>query len=271
MTTTPTLRPPTDRRRPTHEAETDRHALWLWILAVIALVATGIAIAYATGFLGGTEPIADTPTDEVPVDEPADDVPADEPAPADEAPADEPAGDAPGTDPADAPGTVRYDEEPRANWDVTGVATDDVLNVRDAPGTEGAIIATLAHDQAELESTGRIADVGDQLWREVVVPGDGVGWVNAAYLTETAPPATVRYDEEPRANWDVTGVATDDVLNVRDAPGTEGAIIATLAHDQAELESTGRIADVGDQLWREVVVPGDGVGWVSARYLVETT
>ena len=25
------------------------------------------------------------------------------------------------------------------------------------------------------------------LWREIVVPGDGTGWVNAGYLTETAP------------------------------------------------------------------------------------
>ena len=38
-----------------------------------------------------------------------------------------------------------------------------------------------------IQSTGRIADVGTTLWREIVVPGDGVGWVNAAFLTETSP------------------------------------------------------------------------------------
>lgn len=115
-----------------------------------ASVAAPVAIAYGTGLLGD-DGAADT-------------------APADD-------GVAP---------TVRYGEELRANWDVTGVADDDVLNVRDLPGVEGAIIGMLAHDAAELESTGRIATVGEQLWREVVVPGDGVGWVAARYLTETS-------------------------------------------------------------------------------------
>lgn len=189
MTTTttkkeiPTRKPP----RSGETAEGRRLVIGLWILATIALIATAVAVGYATGVIGedATEvapPVVD-PADEAPTDDPADDGAAEDPAdedPANEGPADEgPADEVP------AP-TVRYDEEPRANWDVTGVAADDVLNVRDAPGVEGAIIETLPHDAAELESTGRIAHVGDALWREVVVPGDGVGWVSASYLTETS-------------------------------------------------------------------------------------
>jgi hypothetical protein len=34
------------------------------------------------------------------------------------------------------------------------------------------LAALSAGDTVELESTGRIASVGDQLWREVIVPGD---------------------------------------------------------------------------------------------------
>lgn len=116
---------------------------------------------YATGLINFADTTGDTLTDE-PVDKVPDDDSAVEP-----------------------PATVRYDEEPRANWDVTRVAAGDILNVRDTPGVDGGIVARLAYDAAEFESTGRIAHVGEQLWREVIVPGDGVGWVNAAYLTET--------------------------------------------------------------------------------------
>jgi hypothetical protein len=98
------------------------------------------------------------------------------------------------TDPAPGNGDtaapqVTYGQEPRANWDVTGITAGDTLNVRTGPGVANRVMATLAHDVAELESTGRIARVDGALWREIVVPGDGVGWVNARYLTETAPPA----------------------------------------------------------------------------------
>ncbi|HEX6256035.1 MAG TPA: hypothetical protein VFZ70_09510, partial [Euzebyales bacterium] len=77
--------------------------------------------------------------------------------------------------------------ELRANWDVTGVSADDRLNVRSGPGVHNAVMATLAPDMVELESTGRIAQVDGVLWREIVLPGDGTGWVNASYLAETSP------------------------------------------------------------------------------------
>lgn len=160
MPTTSTLERPVST---SSSHATRRLKIWLWILAAIAVIATTVAVGYATGLFD-----ADTSA------EPADEAPADD-VPADDVPADEPAGDP----------TIRYDEELRANWDVVGVATDDVLNVRDEPGTDGTIIETLAHDAAEFESTGRIAHVGDQLWREIVVPGDGTGWVNAAFLAQT--------------------------------------------------------------------------------------
>ena len=186
----------------------------------------------------------------------------------------QPAGEVPTTIPpeaTDAP-DITYGEEPRANWDVSGVKPDGSLNVREGPGVGAAIAATLPPTAAELESTGRIARVDEVLWREIVIPGDATGWVNAHFLTETAPPAPeIRFGEEPRANWDVTGVASDDVLNVRAGPGVVGVIVATLPPTAAELESTGRIAWVDEVLWREFIVPGDGAGWVNAHFLMETT
>jgi hypothetical protein len=174
---------------------------------------------------------------------------------------------------------IVYGQEASANWDVTGIAAGAVLNVHAAPGSSTEVVATLAHDVVELESTGRIARVDVTLWREIVVPGGATGWVGAQHLTETAPappapapaPAPViSYGTEPRANWDVSGLAAGDSLNVRTGPGVGNQVIATLAGNTAELESTGRIARVDGALWREIIVPGDGAGWVSARFLTET-
>ena len=106
--------------------------------------------------------------------------PADDPSQAEPQPADDP-------DQPPEP-VVRFGEEPPANWDVTGVAANDVLNVRAGPGVSHAITATLPPNAVELESTGRIARLDGQLWREIRVPGGTAGWVNARYLTEHRPP-----------------------------------------------------------------------------------
>lgn len=83
---------------------------------------------------------------------------------------------------------IRYAEEPPANWDVTGVAVGDVLNVRTGPGVEHPVTATLAPTTVEVESSGRIAYVDGVLWREIKVPGATTGWVHGNYLTEHRPP-----------------------------------------------------------------------------------
>ena len=130
--------------------------------------------------------IRQAPVDVVPAQ--PDDV-AEEPQ-APDAPAEEPQADDDAQQPArpDEPEpAIVYGTELRANWDVTGVAVDDRLNVRTGPGVRNAVVATLAPDTVELESTGRIARVDGALWREIVVPGDGTGWVNARYLAETSP------------------------------------------------------------------------------------
>lgn len=161
---------------------------------------------------------------------------------------------------------VRYGEEEPANWDVTGVAPGEGLSVYAEPGRDNPVRGEVAADAEGLESTGRIAWLDGQQWREI--KGTVVGWVDARYLTETRP--TIVYGEEPRANWDVTGVAADDVLNVRSGPGVDTPGTDTLAPTTVELESTGRIAHVDGALWREIVVPGATTGWVNARFLTET-
>ena len=252
MTRTPLLDRPTrpDDLRPSAPTGRRGGRIFAVVLGVLLLAAVAV-LMFATDI--AREPLDGTPA-----------------VPADTAPEVAPPAEEPAAEPAEAP--IRYGEELRANWIVIGIAADDVLNVRSGPGVSFDVIGELTLTSPELESTGYIADVGDQLWRQIVVPGDGVGWVNAKFLGDIPPPpsAEIRYREEPRANWDVDGVAADDVLNVRAGPGVSSEIVATLAPDAAELESTGRIADVGTALWREIVVPGDGAGWVNAAFLTET-
>lgn len=85
--------------------------------------------------------------------------------------------------------------------------------------------------------------------------------------TTTSARKAVSYGEELPANWAVVGVAPGDVLEVRQAPGTSAAIVATLAADLEGIESTGRTAVVDGTTWREIQVPGATTGWAAAVHL----
>ena len=62
---------------------------------------------------------------------------------------------------------------------------------------------------------------------------------------------------------DVTGVASDDVLNLRAAPSAEASIIGELAHDRRDVEI---ISTDDSGRWGQVNV-GEGTGWAALRYL----
>ena len=61
---------------------------------------------------------------------------------------------------------------------------DDVLNLREWPGTSGPILAGLHRTQTQLIPTGRTAPVDGRPWYELVA-GDITGWSHGRYLTET--------------------------------------------------------------------------------------
>lgn len=65
------------------------------------------------------------------------------------------------------------------------------------------------------------------------------------------------------ATHSVTGVADDDVLNIRPTPGTTGAPIGAFAPGTTGIEVI-RVSD--DGLWG-LVNAGEGIGWVAMRYL----
>ncbi|WP_424943512.1 peptide-binding protein [Aliiroseovarius crassostreae] len=77
-------------------------------------------------------------------------------------------------------------------------------------------------------------------------------------------PATVAAQHHPLpALYAVTDVASDDVLNIREAPQASAGIIGSLAPDQAGIEV---VALSDDFKWGQVNID-EGAGWVSMRYL----
>ncbi len=68
---------------------------------------------------------------------------------------------------------------------VDNVSSDDVLNIRSAPGAFNDIVGTLTHDAWYVQATANEATVDGVLWIEVE-KGDGtIGYVHSNYVTET--------------------------------------------------------------------------------------
>lgn len=83
-----------------------------------------------------------------------------------------------------------------------------------------------------------------------------------AFLLLSALPAWATVDGWP-ALHDVTGVAADDVLNIRSEPGAAGDVIGSFAPDATGIE----VIRPNDDLTWGLVNHGEGTGWVSLTYL----
>ena len=98
----------------------------------------------------------------------------------------------------------------------------------------------------------------------------------ASTTTTTAPTTTTSDDDLPGEPIDfgpaagdevaVVGVAHDDVLNVRAAPGTDSAVVAELEPTATGLIGTGRARSLPQSIWFEVEVEGV-TGWVSSAFV----
>lgn len=97
--------------------------------------------------------------------------------------------------------------QPGQVWSVVGVDRDDVLNVREAPGTDRAIVATLAPTADDVVTTGRARSLARSIWYEVEIDG-GTGWVNLSFL---ALPGVVD-DITAQVVADLGGIPTAETL-----------------------------------------------------------
>lgn len=161
--------------------------------------------------------------------------------------------------------------EPAAGWRVVDVAADDVLNVREGPGVRYAIIDEFAPDATGIVTTGNVAKIGSSMWVEVAIPS-GAGWASARYLAPADPAERSTLEAEIAdnpydlpGNWQVSGVASDDVLNLRYGPGVAYSILEALAPDVTGLQSTGNFGVIDGSTWVELSTPQ--LGWVHGGYL----
>jgi hypothetical protein len=68
----------------------------------------------------------------------------------------------------------------------------------------------------------------------------------------------------------VVRVAPDDALKVRKDPGTNAAVVASLAYDGRGIRATGKACTVGKTMWLSIR-SGTVEGWASARFLMPTS
>ncbi|NNF55573.1 MAG: SH3 domain-containing protein [Acidimicrobiales bacterium] len=88
----------------------------------------------------------------------------------------------PPTPPDSLPGDlIEFGPAQGDQLDVVGVAFDDVLNVRVAPGTDFEIIGTLDPDASGVTATGHNRLLSNSFWVEVEFD-DQLGWVNEAFV-----------------------------------------------------------------------------------------
>jgi|GEM_PF-991698 len=168
-----------------------------------------------------------------------------------------------------------------ANYQVTGVASDDVLNIRSGPGAETVILGLLPPDATGISVTGETAQAQDGgIWWQIAdptLPG-GLGWVNARFLAPTeagaALPATDNADVSPPIHamppMRVAGISANEVLYLRAAPSGDAPIVGMLPPDADDLVVTGMTQQSGGTDWVEVQHPQspDGYGWADGAYLV---
>jgi hypothetical protein len=64
---------------------------------------------------------------------------------------------------------------------VVGVAHDDVLNVREGPGTSFDIVSTLDPTTVDIPVTGKAWLLANSLWYEIAIDS-GTGWVNSSFI-----------------------------------------------------------------------------------------
>lgn len=158
--------------------------------------------------------------------------------------------------------------------DVVTATTTVNLNLRDAPGLDGRIIATLATGTV-VGFTGFTDGTGE--WVQVDSEGNPVGWVAARFLSNVPDelqirPADVEDDAEDAAedvpedvfSEDVVTASTTVNLNLRDEPSLGGMILDTLPTGSV-VGFTGFMDGTGN--WVQVDAEGYPVGWVAASFL----
>lgn len=169
---------------------------------------------------------------------------------------------------AQIPHPASAQEVPRT-YRVVHVENGDVLNIRTAPLGNARVVG-------EIPPNGRGVElVGDcRTWCPVRYNGV-TGWVAGRYLRVEPAVAPFVQRATPQMPgglptfWRVTGVAANDVLEVRKAPTEQAPVVYGLAPQATCIVFMGGC----QKPWCQVQFPAQGgpqTGWVHAKHLVPT-
>lgn len=158
------------------------------------------------------------------------------------------------------------------------------VNIRQAPSTSGAILATLPTGTT-LVSLGDTSVANGHTWLRVQA-GTMVGWLSMSYIsptggtaptptgvaaltrTPTSTPRAVNTPARP-ANGFISGDVVrvvDGPLNFRAAAGTSGSILGTLPTGTTAMVLNGPSAANGYS-WYQLQITGQPNGWVAADFI----
>ena len=146
---------------------------------------------------------------------------------------------------------------------VTGLKSGDTLNVRSGPGTGNSVVGALSNGTPVHNLGCRMQ--GNTRWCEIEMMTDmrERGWVAGRYLTlagSAPPPAS-------GSVVTVTGVSTNDVLNVRAGPGTNHRIVGALGNGSQVRQLSCQTQGIARWCQIEMMTDMRERGWVNARFL----
>lgn len=123
---------------------------------------------------------------------------------------------------ADPPGEDAAGPARGATLAVVGVAAGDELNVRDAPGTDGAVLGTLDPLADGVTATGRARIVDSGYWYQVDGGAVDDGWVNARYLAYLGETTDVTSELTERPSAETMLQLAEAVAQLRVGDASEG-------------------------------------------------
>lgn len=129
---------------------------------------------------------------------------------------------------------------------VVNVAPDDVLNLRDAPGTSARVLTGKKYGSCGIVVTNTCSGG----WCPVD-DGHYEGWVNGRFIAMVSP-----------ARYCVTGVAPGDALNLRAYPSSQSRVLHRLGRHQCAIA----FLPYATGAWQKIRVDG-WEGWANRRYL----
>ena len=150
---------------------------------------------------------------------------------------------------------------PHGPWRVINISWNDVLNIREGPGTDYGIVYGMPPDARGI-SLGRCVQRGRLVWCVVRYKCHS-GWAARKYLARAgeAPPPSAR------DLYRVIGHTWPDMLNVRSGPGTNNPVTSRIPDDGVNVRVFNCVSVRGYKYkWCRVNYRGN-TGWAYAKYL----